>query len=33
VASLARARQVSLRTAAWLVAVGRVSKAMSLRGI
>jgi len=32
VASLAKTRKVSLRTAAWLVAVGRVGKAMSLRG-
>ncbi|MBI5549298.1 MAG: glutamate dehydrogenase [Deltaproteobacteria bacterium] len=33
VASLARSRKVSLRTAAWLLAVGRVGKAMSLRSI
>ena len=32
VASLAKSRKVSLRTAAWLVAVGRVGKALSLRG-
>jgi glutamate dehydrogenase (NAD(P)+) len=33
VASLARSRKISLRTAAWLNAVGRVSKTMSMRGI
>jgi glutamate dehydrogenase (NAD(P)+) len=33
VASLAKTRKISLRTAAWLVAVGRVAKAMSLRGV
>ena len=32
VASLAKTRKMSLRTAAWIVAVGRVTKAMSLRG-
>lgn len=32
VASLAKSRKVSLRTAAWLVAVGRVGRALSLRG-
>ncbi len=32
VAALAKSRKVSLRTAAWLVAVGRVGKALSLRG-
>jgi glutamate dehydrogenase (NAD(P)+) len=33
VASLAKTRKISLRTSAWLVAVSRVAKAMSLRGI
>lgn len=33
VATLAKTRKHSLRTAAWLLAVGRVAKAMTLRGL